>query len=503
MSEKMNVIFIVTDQHRADHMSCAGNPILKTPNLDKLASESVRFTSAYVANPICMPNRASIFTGLYPNMHGVRTAGMNLPKSTPTFTETLRNNGYHTVEIGKIHLNWSIRPFDKNAKSHESGRTLITKDNRPQLPLPYYGFEEVELIVGHGDICGGHYMDWLEEKGSEYIPIIKKKAKTFFMKPSYRTEIPEALYPTTYITERSLAFLERYAKGDYGDKPFFLNISYPDPHHPVCPPGKYYDMYKPEDVKLPENFHDVESVKEHKFIKPRLNNPFIKGMVLRITTEEEAKSFIAATYGSVAMIDNSNGQILASLEELGLADNTMVIYTSDHGDLMGKHGMILKGPCPYNGILNVPFIWKAPGVTNPTVTDALASSIDISKTILNLLKIPKKSQPPDIQGVDLTPVLLDPSTKVREYCLVEHDEEVEMFKVKIRLRHLITEDYKLTVYDGLKGYGDLFDRKNDPNELNNLWTDETHKDLRHELIEQLLHANLSAQSRYPKREAMS
>ena len=104
MSEKMNVLFIITDQHRADHMSCAGNSILKTPSLDKLASEGVRFTSAYVANPICMPNRASIFTGLYPNMHGIRTAGMNLPETTPTFTETLRVNGYHTIEIGKIHL---------------------------------------------------------------------------------------------------------------------------------------------------------------------------------------------------------------------------------------------------------------------------------------------------------------------------------------------------------------------------------------------------------------
>ena len=96
MSERMNVLFIITDQHRSDHMSCAGNTILNTPNLDKLASAGVRFTSAFVANPICMPNRASIFTGLYPNMHGIRTAGMNLPVEVPTFTETLRKNGiYH------------------------------------------------------------------------------------------------------------------------------------------------------------------------------------------------------------------------------------------------------------------------------------------------------------------------------------------------------------------------------------------------------------------------
>ena len=503
MSEKINVIFIITDQHRADHLSCVGNPILKTPNLDKLASEGVRFTSAYVANPICMPNRASIFTGLYPNMHGLRTAGMNLPKTTPTFTETLRENGYHTIEIGKIHLNWSIRPFDKNVKSNESGRNWITKDDRPQLPLPYYGFDEVDLLVGHGDIIGGtHYMDWLEEKGPEYIPIIRKKAKIFFGKMSYRTEIPENLYSTTYINERTITFLEKYAKGENGDKPFFLNVSYPDPHHPVCPPGKYFDMYKAEDIELPANFNDIENVKEHKFLKPLLNIPFFRGMVLRITNEKEARDYIAATYGSIAMLDDGIGQILTTLKRLNLADDTIVIYTSDHGDLMGDHGMILKGPCPYNGILNVPLIWKVPGI-KPAITDSLASSIDISKTILNLLKIPEKKQPPDMQGVDLTSVLEDPSKKVRDHCLVEHDEEIEMFKIKIRLRHLITDDYKLTIYNGLKSYGDLFDRKNDPDEMNNLWLDKKYQNLRHELMEQLFYVNLNAQSRYPKREAMS
>jgi arylsulfatase A-like enzyme len=503
MTKKMNIMFIITDQHRADHMSCAGNSVLKTPHLDKLASEGVRFTSAYVTNPICMPNRASIFTGLYPNMHGLRTAGMNLPVSTPTFTEALRENGYHTAEIGKIHLNWTVRRFNKNATSNESAYYWIIKDDRPPFPLPYYGFEEVDLIVGHGDICGGHYMDWLKERSPEYIPIIREKAKTFFGNPTYRTEIPEELYPTTYITERTLGFLERYSKGEYGDKPFFLNISYPDPHHPVCPPGKYFDLYKAEDMVLPESFYDIENVKEHRFLKPSLDNPFLRGMVLRTTTEKEAKDFIAATYGSVAMIDDSIGQILTALENFGLADNTMIIYTSDHGDLMGDHGMIMKGPCPYNSILNVPLIWRVPGVTKPSTTDSLVSSIDLSKTILNLLQIPEKTQPPDMQGVDLTPVLKDPSEKVRDYCLVEHDEEIEMMKVKTRLRHFITEDYKLTVYNRLLGYGDLFDRKNDPHELNNLWYDEDHQQIRHELMEQLFHANLNAQSRYPKREAMS
>ncbi|MBY8984785.1 MAG: sulfatase-like hydrolase/transferase [Candidatus Lokiarchaeota archaeon] len=507
MSDRMNVLFIITDQHRSDHMSCAGNTTLKTPNLDKLASEGVRFTSAYVANPICMPNRASIFTGLYPNMHGVRTAGMNLPEEVPTFTETLLNNGYHTIAIGKIHLQFSTRRLVDSARSAESaGHWLSEKYHdkmKENLPLPYYGFKEVNLVVGHGDICSGHYFDWLEEKSPEYLPIIREKSKGFFGKMSYRTEIPEELFPTSYINEQAINFLEEYSNGKYGDNPFFLNVSYPDPHHPVCPPGKYYDMYKPKDIKLPQSFKDIDNVKKHPFLGKNLDNPFVRGMILRITNEEEAKDFIAATYGSVVMIDNSIGQILTALEKFGLSDNTMVIYTSDHGDLMGDHGMILKGPCPFNGILNVPFIWKVPGVTKPAITDSLASSIDISKTILNLLNIPKETQPPDMQGDDLTPILTDPSEKVRDFCLVEHDEEIEQFKLKIRLRHLITDEYKLTIYNRLPGYGDLFNRKKDPNELHNLWFDENYKEIRHTLVEKLLHENLNAQSRYPKRLAMS
>jgi arylsulfatase A-like enzyme len=505
MSEKMNILFLITDQQRADHLGCAGNPVLKTPNLDRLASESVRFTNMYVANPICMPNRASIFTGMYPNMHGNRTAGVNLSETVPTFTETLLKKGYYTKSIGKIHLQFSTPPFKKEYKSAESGNVWFSnrgrKDMTENFPLPYYGFKDVDLIVGHGEICSGHYFNWLEERAPHYIEEIKSKGWSHIFKPYYDTSIPEELYPTSYITERATQFLERYSQGEYGDQPFFLMCSYPDPHHPVNPPGKYQKMYNPEDIELPASFNDVENLKNHKFLGKLLNNPFFRGMILRITTEEEARSFTAYTYGTLSMIDDSVGQILAALEKLGLADNTIVIYTSDHGDLMGDHGLILKGPCPFNGILNVPLIWKVPGVTKPGISNSLVSSIDISKTILSLIGIKPRRQPNDMQGVDITPILKDPNEKVRDFCLVEHDEEIENLNVKTRLRHFITEDYKLTVYNSIKGYGDLFDRKNDPLELNNLW--DSHPDLRHKLLEKLFWENLNAQSRYPKRMSMS
>ena len=500
----MNILFIITDQQRVDHLSCAGNPILKTPNMDNIAKGGVRFTNAFCTNPMCMPNRACILTGLYPNMHGVRSNGINLPLNIPTFTQSLQKSGWHTATIGKIHLQFQAPRIDMVSRSVERIAAWISEKYRTKMrsefPLPYYGFDEVEIVLGHGDLCAGHYLDWLEERAPQYSKSMGKRFEKFFNAIYYDTEFSEELYPTTYITERTISFFERYSQGKYGSKPFFLHCSFPDPHHPVCPPGRYKDMYKPSEIELPPSFDDGKNLGQHKFLGKHVNS-VLRGALLREATEEETRKFTASTYGSIAMIDASIGKILTSLEKLGLADNTMVIYTSDHGDLMGDHGLLLKGPCPFKGILNVPLLWKVPDLTKSAVSDSLVSSIDIPKTILNLLKVKRRYHPPDMQGVDITPVLKDPTTKVRDCCLIEEDEE--LLNINVRLRHLVTEEYKLTIYEDLMDFGDLYDRKNDPEELNNLWYDNNYKNLRYKLIDKLLHENLKAQSRYPHRQALT
>ena len=512
----MNLVFFITDQQRADHLGCAGNKVLQTPNIDRLASEGVRFTSAYVANPTCMPNRCSIMTGQYPNMC-VRTFGVNLPQEVPTFTEALRKVGYNTKAIGKMHLNYWFNRFGNPPKSAEYVPAWISDKYHATMakdyPKPFYGFNEVDFVVGHGDVCFGHYTDWLEERAPQYIPVIKKLGSRMLQKPYRATKIPEEFYPTSYITERSIDFLENQAQGGNEDEPFVLFVSYPDPHHPCTPPGKYGEMYKPEDIELPESFSDIENIKKHEYIGKRLDNPFLRTMMFRSAKEKEARNFIANTYGQLSMVDNSVGQILASLEKLGFADNTMVIYTSDHGDMMGDHGMILKGWLPFNGILNVPLICKVPGMTSGSVSDSLVSSVDLAPSILSLLNVNKNDQPEEMQGIDFTPVIKDPKAKIRDCCFIEIDEAdtgADYFAHPLteilgnkeqRVKYLITERYSLTIYNGLIGYGDLFDRQEDPNELNNLWF--SNPDLRHELIEKLLHEVINAQSLYPKKHAMA
>jgi len=259
-------------------------------------------------------------------------------------------------------------------------------------------------------------------------------------------------------------------------------------------------MYNPEDIELPKSFNNLEKLRNHPYLAPYIN--VMPGAMLRETTEVETKQFIAYTYGTISLIDDCVGQILASLEKLGYAENTIVIYTSDHGDLMGEHGMLFKGPSTYMGVFHIPMIWRVPGLTKPGVTNSLMSSIDYPKTILNLLRIKKSQQPPDMQGYDMTSVLKEPENhklQPRDCCLIENDEEVGI--INVRLRHLITEDYKLTIYEGLNDFGEIYDRKKDPYELNNLWNDISLRDKRFELVNKLLQENLKAQTRYPKRIA--
>ncbi len=506
MSEKMNILFIITDAHRADHLSCYGNKILKTPNIDELAKDGVRFTNCFCNNPICMPNRATMITGLYPNVHGVRSNGINLNEDIPTITKTLQKRGWHTAAIGKIHHQFWLAPFKHKYKSAENldSWTSFKGENYPvreNFPLPYYGYDEVELISGNGTVCAGHYTEWLEERAPDIAEDMKKRVRNYdYLFSLFCKEINEELYNTTYVKERTQAFLERHEGEKYGNKPFYLHCSFPDPHYPLYPPKRFQNMYRPEDIEIPSSFHDIKNLYNHEFLGPLLKNPPFKRAFIRESTEEEVRKLIALTYASIAYVDHSIGQILALLEKLGYSDNTIVIYTSDHGDLMGDHGLLFKGPCPFNGVLQLPMIWKVPGLTKSGgIAESLVSSIDYPKTILNILQIPERHHSPDMQGYDLTAILKNPNEKIRDCVFIENDEEIG--PLKARLRHLITDDYKLTVYEGSGNFGDIYDRKNDPDELNNLWNNNDFKEKRFELVNKLLQENLKVQTQYPKRIA--
>ncbi len=206
----MNVLFIMTDQHRADHMSCAGNPVLKTPHMDKLASEGVRFTNAFVANPMCMPNRASLFTGVYPNVHGLRSNGINLPENIETFVETMRKRGYVTHKVGKPHLQFWVPPYKRKNTSAETIHAWLHEPDiaDKNFPKPYYGFEKCEMTLGHGDACTGHYLSWLEERrpGAREWMQDHLSLNGVFSQIWFESDMPVEHYPTYYCQEKTINF---------------------------------------------------------------------------------------------------------------------------------------------------------------------------------------------------------------------------------------------------------------------------------------------------------
>jgi len=516
MARRPNFLFIVTDQHRADHTGFGGNEVLRTPNLDRIAARGCVFERAIVANPICMPNRSSIATGRLPSVHGTRTNGIPLDWGARTFMRALRERGWHNAQIGKCHLqNMGVfkaardaflrdaPPGEAEASAWPAGwddweNLERHKRERVAVPPDYYGFDEADLVVDHSDLAGGHYWQWLLEQGVDPRQLQgAKNALPFEAKTRqvWRTRLPVELYPTSYITQRTVEFLERRAREP--EKPWLAFCSYPDPHHPFTPPGKYFDLYDSDKIPLPKTFEDphTASVPHLRRLRATRGVPTRAALAPFAPTAEQFREMAAAEYGMLALVDEGVGAVLDALERSGQADRTFVIFTSDHGDAFGDHGLMLKGAMHYQGLVRVPLVVAGPGV-DPAVTRSLASSLDLAQTVLELAGVPAHH---GMQGASLVPLLANPHATVRDHVLVEEDEMADLLGVgrPLRMRTLITEDSRLTLYDGSE-HGELFDLARDPDELDNLWARLDARSRRTELVEQLARAMMSYANPSPK-----
>jgi len=499
-------LLITTDQQRADHLSCYGSQVLQTPHIDSLALRGTRFENAYVASPVCMPNRASLATGRMPSVHGVRHNGLNLDLGTTTFADVLRDAGWRTSLSGKPHFQCVTQapaPMMKglaSAVTHRAHRqtpgrydqevgNLWRNGKNRNVDLPYYGFDSIDLAVGHGDQVDGHYTGWLLDRGINPAAVLGpqnalecNERQTL---QAWRTAIPEELYPTSYIKTKTLERLQAHAGAN---KPFFHWASFCDPHHPFTPPGRYWNRYNPKEVELPASFFnkDRSELLENLYSLRRQNLANENGTGAIAVDEAELRVALALTYGMIAMVDDAVGDILAELARLDLAENTIVIFMSDHGDLMGDHGLIFKGPYHYRGLIRVPLIWTDPVHAQGKVNSAPVSTIDLAATILETAGTPPHQ---GLQGMPF--VKIDgsepESTDKRSEILIEDEVQscVAGHDVRGRLRTLIQDGWRLTVYDGLDK-GELYNITTDPDEFNNLWNDPGAAPRRAELTEMLL-----------------
>ena len=282
--DQPNYIFFISDQHRADHLGCYGNSQVKTPNIDRLAQSGTRFENFYVANPFCMPNRASLMTGRMPSLHRARTNGNPLPLESRTFVKSLREAGYRTALIGKSHLqNMTGQPrahtpqealgkdgrifeafeHDLYSADYDNENSRLWRENASHtVRTPFYGFDHVDLCTEHGDRVGGSYARWLAGKHPDPDtlrgPANALPDETIVTPQAWRTRVPEELYPSRYIADQTCEHLERLASEGEGG-PFFIQCSFPDPHHPFTPPGRYWSMYDPASIPLPESFGQGDS----------------------------------------------------------------------------------------------------------------------------------------------------------------------------------------------------------------------------------------------------
>ncbi len=488
--KRPNILLITSDQQHYNTIG-AFNSEISTPNLDRLVRDGTTFQRAYCPNPTCTPTRASIITGQYPSQHGAWSLGTKLPEETVNIGDILLEDGYKTALIGKAHFQ-PLRGSEE-FPSIESYPLSADLDFWRKFDQKFYGFEHCELARNHTIefLVGQHYAIWMEEKGL-------KNWKDYFMPPTgnfpdegtRRWPIPEEYHYNTWIAERTNKLLEEYKNNDEN---FFLWASFLDPHPPYYVPEPWDTMYDPDKLTIPQAIsgeHEnnpphfaLTQQKDPDFSSYRESGMTLHGLHSHLHDKEKLKKDIATYYGMISMMDKYIGKILDKLDELALEQDTIVIFTTDHGHLFGHHGLMRKGPFHYEDMIKIPFIVRYPGkVPSGKTTTALQSLVDLAPTILSFAGLPI---PRTMTGVDQSSVWLEGKESARDHIICENRHE----PTKVNLRTYVDERYKITVYCD-EEYGEIYDLKEDPHEINNLWNNPKYQELKRELLMKYIWAEL-------------
>lgn len=488
MNKKTNILFITSDQQRGDCYGFEGRRV-KTPHLNEMAQRGTRFQACITPNLVCQPSRASILTGLLPRTHGVSDNGIDLPTAVGErgFAGTLSHAGYQTALIGKAHLS-SAQTFAPTGtpECHES-----TANYGPDWFGPYMGFGHVELMIeGHNQFPpmapprGQHYERWFhaEGRGDELLRRYKTALPPLTdAHQTWNSGLPVAWHNSTWIGDRSIEFLRSHQS-----EPFCLWASFPDPHNAFDAPEPWCYMHHPDDVDIPQHrTRDFER-------RPWWHRASMEGSpqmasaemrLIRQTfsrtpeqTELQLRHLIANYYGMISLIDHQVGRMRLALRDLGLAENTLIVYTSDHGDWLGDHGLVLKGPMPYEGLLRVGLLFEGPGVPAGKVVQDPVSTLDLAQTFCDY---GGTQLPAGAHSRSLRP-MLETENSSRDFAYSEWDLRPSRTGVELQLRTVRTRRHKLTL-DLLSGVGELYDLLEDPHEMINCFDDDSYTHIRREL----------------------
>lgn len=466
MTRQPNILWICTDQQRFDTIGALGNAHVSTPNIDRLVAEGTTFERTYCQSPICTPSRSSFLTGVYPSTARSNRNGNDAFSGThPLVTKIMADNGYTCGNIGKLHL---ASPFQREEPRTDDGYAVFEYSHAPRDAWPQ----------GHA------YAEWVRAQGHELSDLTESV-----------DGVPADLHQTTWATTRSIDFMRANR-----ETPWLLSFNIYDPHPPFNPPAEYRAQFDPATMPGP-HFEDSDIAAQDKLAaidfqsKARdpheldINHPILPKSLKpgesdpggRSPGERDAWTLQAAYYAMIKLVDDNVGRLLDALDDLGLAEDTIVIFTSDHGETLGDHGLIQKGCRFYEGLVRVPLIWRWPGhIAAGVRRTALVELLDKAPTILDLAGLPI---PEHMQGRSLRPLVEDASApdRHRPFVRTEYYDALDLPDGS-RATMIRTDRYKLVVYHG-HGLGELFDLEADPWEHNNLWDDPAHAVLRAELVQ--------------------
>lgn len=448
-----NIVLIMTDQQRFDTIAALGYEHVITPTLDKMVEEGATFTNTYVTSPSCAPSRASLFTGLYPHTNGVFR---NEDPWQHSWVENLSAAGYRCVNVGKMHT----YPYEVSAGFDE--RHVVENKDRYPKTNPHYLDQWDKAFWARG----------LEKPGREL----------YRQRPDYRESMgafvwdaPEDLHSDNFVGGLATMWLERYT----GDEPFFLQVGFPGPHPPYDPAPRHLKQYEnktmPQVRRTPESLEaqpaPLQELRRH---NEEIDHDSV--VHLRDPSEEQIARQRRHYMANVSMIDEQVGEIIRGLEQRGVLDNTIIIFTSDHGDCLNDHGHIQKWTM-YEPSVHVPLIFWGPGiVSSGQQHEGLVELMDIGPTVLELAGL----VPPDwMEAESLLPALEGEDWTGREFAFSEHARD-KVLTGTAMMTMIRDQQHKLVEFVD-SDEGQLFDLTHDPHELHNLWDDAEHQEIRQQL----------------------
>ncbi len=445
-----NVLLVMSDQHKRDCLGVAGDSVAQTPHLDALANTGVRFTNAYCSNPVCTPSRASLMTGLYTHNHQSWNNTVPLPMTRKTMAHWFGSAGYATSLIGKMHfVDAQTHGFDYKIDFNDwmqylGPKTQLYADELGRANSGS-GLPEIDdFWRDFGDPWKGHrQLD--SRQGAVAVGAISK--------------LPEQDHFDNFVARESVRFLKQYGKRE---EPFFLVTSFLKPHDPFMPAARFANKFRPEDMRLPSTWGKVNLAQVPAEVKRSIEQ---NAPTPELIDRAEAKKRIAFYYANLAQMDDCVGTVLTALKNLGLAEDTIVAYTADHGEMLGEHGMWQKFQF-YEASCGVPLVIHAPGVSKPGVCPAPISQVGMAATLAELTGIQMKSRS---DAPSFAEQVKQPNAPRKVPVFAEYNLRTPQAKYMLR-----DGDFKFSFW--CNDMPELYHLRSDPGELTNLAFDPKYRD---------------------------